>query len=165
MKSIISFIASMVIFGTIGAIVRFIELPSSEIALFRGILGVVFLLPFLFMNKANRLRKKFSANTIILFLTGIALAGNWILLLKAFRYTTIALAAVSYYTAPVIAMVLSIFILKEKISPLKLIVICLTLIGMFMVMNVGESDISSKKNLIGILYGFSAAFCMHPLCC
>ena len=159
MKSIMSFIASMVIFGTIGAIVRFIELPSSEIALFRGILGVVFILPFLFMNKANRLRKKFSANTIILFLTGIALAGNWILLLKAFRYTTIALAAVSYYTAPVIAMVLSIFILKEKISPLKLIVICLTLIGMFMVMNVGESDISSKKNLIGILYGFSAAFC------
>lgn len=159
MKSVISFITSMVIFGTIGAFVRFIPLPSSEIAFFRGITGAAFLLPFLLFNKTYRLTKYFSANIPVLILAGIALAGNWILLLNAFRHTTIALAAVTYYTAPVIAMVLSIFILKERFSPLKLAAICLTLTGMFMVMNVTGTDFSYEKNITGILYGLSAAFC------
>lgn len=159
MKSIISFTVSMVIFATIGGIVRFIELPSSEIAFFRGLIGVVFLLPFLLINKTRSLAKNISENIMVLFFTGAALAGNWILLLNAFRHTTIALAAVSYYTAPVIAMVLSIFILKERVSLLKMAAICLTLTGMFLVMNIGGGDISSEKNITGILYGLSAAFC------
>jgi EamA domain-containing membrane protein RarD len=37
-------IAAMLIFGSIGLFVRGINLPSSEIALFRGIIGSTFLL-------------------------------------------------------------------------------------------------------------------------
>ena len=159
MQSSMSFIASMVIFGTIGAVVRYINLPSGEIALFRGFLGILFLLPFLLINKTDRFGKYLNANIKVLFVSGFALAGNWILLLNAFKHTTIALAVVSYYTAPVMAMVMSIFVLKEKISPFKLLTVLLTLAGMFMVLNVGDNDISSQKNLIGILYGLSAAFC------
>ena len=40
------FAASMLIFGTIGLLRRFIDLPSGVIACFRGLLGCVLLLLF-----------------------------------------------------------------------------------------------------------------------
>lgn len=42
MKSKIQFLLSMIIFGTIGIFVRYIDLSSSEIALLRGLIGSLF---------------------------------------------------------------------------------------------------------------------------
>jgi hypothetical protein len=43
-KATVNFLSSMVIFGTIGLFVDAIPLNSGVIALFRGIMGLVFLL-------------------------------------------------------------------------------------------------------------------------
>lgn len=159
MKSIISFIVAMVIFGTIGAVVRFIDLPSSEIALFRGVLGVICLLPFLLINNRKGLGGDLKANWFVLFCTGAALAGNW----KAYRNTTIALATVSYYTAPVMLMMVSPFILKERLSLFKVICILVTLLGMFLLIGINSETIGSQNNIVGIFYGVLAAICYATL--
>ena len=44
MKSKIQFLLSMIIFGTIGVFVRYIDLASSEIALLRSLIGSLFLI-------------------------------------------------------------------------------------------------------------------------
>jgi drug/metabolite transporter (DMT)-like permease len=163
MKSILSFVASMVIFGTIGGIVRFINLPSSEIALIRGLLGVLCLLPVLLFTTRKEVLRDLWSNAPVLLLSGIALAGNWILLFEAYRNTTIALAALSYYSAPVIVMILSPFVLKEKISPLKAVCIGITLVGMVLVGRVDQNLNDPHNSFVGVMFGFSAAVCYAPL--
>jgi len=163
MKSVIIFTISMVIFGTLGAVIRFINLPSSEISLIRGLLGVMFLTPFLLVNRRKGMLDDLRANYITLLLTGTALAVNWILYTNAFRYTTIALATISYYIAPVIAVMLSIVFMKERISILKVVCIGFTLTGMVLMINTGKSDNTSYDHFTGILFGFSAAFCYASL--
>jgi drug/metabolite transporter (DMT)-like permease len=163
MKSIISFVISMVIFGTIGAVVRFIELPSCEIALYRGFLGVLFLFPALLLTNRKCLVRDLTANSFVLVLSGAALSGNWILLFEAFRNTTIAIAALCYYTAPVIVMILSPFILKEKFSMLKACCIGATLVGMILVVRVNQNYNESYNHVLGIVFGISAAICYAAL--
>ncbi len=163
MKSILSFVASMVIFGTIGAVIRFIDLPSCEIALFRGVIGVLCLFPALLLTNRKCLLRDFAANLFVLILSGAALAGNWILLFEAYRNATIAIAALCYYTAPVMVMILSPFILKEKFSMLKAGCIGVTLIGMILVVRVDQNYNEPYNHVLGIVYGISAAVCYAAL--
>jgi drug/metabolite transporter (DMT)-like permease len=158
-KSVIAFIVSMCIFGTIGAVIRFIELPSSEIALFRGLVGVICLAPFLLKDNRRGLWTDLKANGWILLLTGAALAGNWIFLFQAYRHTTIALAAISYYTAPVFVMALTPLLMKERLSLLKLVCVAFTLLGMILVIGVGNSTVDLQANYLGLIFGFFAAIC------
>jgi drug/metabolite transporter (DMT)-like permease len=163
MKSGIFFIVAMVIFGTIGAIIRFIDLPSSEIALFRGLIGVICMAPFLLRNNRRGLWADLKANGPVLLLTGAALAANWVFLFQAYRNTTIALAAVSYYTAPVIVMLASPLVMKERLSLLKLACIALTFLGMILVVGIGQRAIDGQNNTVGLLYGLLAAICYATL--
>ena len=50
-KAKLKLITAMVIFGTIGLFVRYLSLPSSVIALFRGVGGTLFLLALNSRNK------------------------------------------------------------------------------------------------------------------
>ncbi|MGE6541051.1 DMT family transporter [Bacillus luti] len=156
MKYKIQFVLSMIIFGTIGLIVRYIDLSSSETALLSSSIGFLFL-ALVFINQ----RKKFSwqkikSNALILFITGIALGGNWIFLYQAYEYTTLTNATLGYYFAPVFVMLLSPIILKEKLLLKKGVCIVVAVIGMVFIVGNGISA-SDKNDLIGILLGLVAA--------
>ncbi|MEC1689702.1 hypothetical protein P9E00_19335 [Bacillus mojavensis] len=51
MKSKIQFILSMIIFGTMGLVVRYIDLSSSETALLSSSIGCLFLIVVFMMMK------------------------------------------------------------------------------------------------------------------
>ena len=157
MKSNIQFLLSMIIFGTIGVFVRYIDLSSSEIALLRGLIGSLFLMTVLFMMKKKISWAVVKVNALVLILSSIALGGNWIFLFQAYKHTTLSNATLSYYFAPVIVLILSPLVLKEKLSAKKIICIALAMLGMlFIVGNVGVST-SGLDDLIGIGYGLMAA--------
>jgi drug/metabolite transporter (DMT)-like permease len=151
------FIASMVIFGTIALFVRNIPTSASEIALFRGILGSIFLLLILLSSKRRISWREVYNNRWLLFLSGIALAFNWIFLFQAYRHTTISNAVLSYYFAPVFVMILSPLILKEKLSVKKLTCILLSVVGMFFLVASQNTAKGEYNHLQGILYGLIAA--------
>ena len=44
------------------------------------------------------------------------MGGNWILLFEAYNYTSISIATLSYYFAPVIVMIVCPIIFKEKLT-------------------------------------------------
>lgn len=157
MKSKIQFLLSMVIFGTIGVFVRYIDLSSSEIALLRGLIGSLFLMAVMFMMKKKFPWALVIVNALVLLLSSIALAGNWIFLFQAYKHTTISNAALSYYFTPVFVLILSPLILKEKLSAKKIICIGIAMLGMLLI--VGNSGVSTSgvDNLLGIGYGLMAA--------
>lgn len=163
MKSKVYFIVSMIIFGTIGVFVRYIPLASSEIALLRGLIGSFFLVIILMAQKKRISFMKVKKNILILLFSGIALGCNWMFLFEAYKYTTIANATLSYYFAPIIVMILSLFILKEKFVLKKAICIGVALFGMLLIMQSGNQGSDNGNHFIGIGYGLAAASCYAAL--
>ncbi|MCY8725672.1 EamA family transporter [Bacillus inaquosorum] len=156
MKSSIQFILSMIIFGTIGLVVRYIDLSSSETAFLSSSIGCLFL-TLVFINKRKSFSwQKIKSCAIFLFLSGIALGGNWIFLYQSYEYTTLTNATLGYYFAPVFVMLLSPIFLKEKLSFKKVICIFVAVSGMMFIVGNGVSA-SGRDDLIGIILGLIAA--------
>ncbi|MCB7153740.1 hypothetical protein EH2_00794 [Bacillus subtilis] len=156
MKSSIQFILSMIIFGTIGLIVRYIDLSSSETAFLSSSIGFLFL-TLVFINKRKSFSwQKIKSCGIFLFLSGIALGGNWIFLYQSYEYTTLTNATLGYYFAPVFVMLLSPIFLKETLSFKKVICIFVAVLGMMFIVGNGVSA-SGREDLIGIILGLIAA--------
>ncbi|MCY8519605.1 DMT family transporter [Bacillus atrophaeus] len=156
MKSKIQFILSMIIFGTMGLVVRYIDLSSSETALLSSSIGCLFLIFVFMMMKKTIPWKLVKANAYILFLSGIALGGNWIFLYQSYDHTTLTNATLGYYFAPVFVMILSPFVLKEQLSVKKVVCIGVAIIGMLLIVGNGISA-SGTDDLLGIFFGLVAA--------
>jgi RarD protein len=156
MKSKIQFILSMIIFGTIGLAVRYIDLSSSERALLSSFIGCLFLLLIFFMIKKKISWNLVKSNALFLILSGIALGGNWIFLYQSYDHTTIANATLGYYFAPVFVMILSPFVLREHLSIKKIVCIGVAIIGMLMIVGEGVSA-SRSDDILGLSFGLIAA--------
>jgi drug/metabolite transporter (DMT)-like permease len=153
----VKIITAMLIFGSIGIFVRNTNLSSSEIAFLRGVIGSLFLIGASFLVKQKISLQALKKNIILLLFSGAALGFNWILLFQAYKYTTVSNATLSYYFAPVIVMILAPFVLKEKLTMGKAASIVTAMIGLFLVVGVGNSASGSYNHPLGILYGLSAA--------
>jgi drug/metabolite transporter (DMT)-like permease len=152
----VKLITSMLIFGTIGIFVKYVPYPSSLIALVRGIIGVLFLIAAMGFMKHPISLKALKKNWLLLLLSGIAIGANWICLFEAYRYTTVSVATLCYYMAPIFVILLSPIVLKERLTWVKAICILLAFIGIGLVSGV-NSDFDLLNDSKGILYGLSAA--------
>lgn len=148
---------AMIIFGSMGLLVRNIDLPSGTIALVRGMIGVVFLAIVSLSLKEQFSKKAIVKNGLLLTILGITLSANWIFLFEAYKHTTIATATLSYYLAPVFVTALSPLVLKEKLTAAKFICIITSLIGMMFVSGALTKPFQGIEDIIGIGYGIAAA--------
>lgn len=152
-----SLILAMVIFGTIGIFRKYIPLPSGIVACGRGILGVAFLLVFIRIKKIPMDREAIKKQLKILLISGGFIGLNWVLLFESYRYTSVAVATLCYYMAPIFVMLVSPFLLKEKLTVKKLLCVIVALVGMVFVSGVLDGGISDISELKGILFGLGAA--------
>ena len=149
-------IVVMLLFGTIGIFVRTISMPSSIIALVRGIIGSIFLLLVVFARRTGIDMSAVKRNWWKLLLSGGCIGVNWILLFEAYRFTTVATATLCYYLQPVIVVLGSALVLKEKLSIRKLLCVLVAILGMIPVSGVLES-IPTAGEVTGILLATGAA--------
>ena len=141
-------ILSMFIYGTIGVFVRYIPLPSSLIAMVRGLLGAPFLLLVMLAQKKRLSGAGIRRNLPLLCVLGVLLGANWILLFESYRFTTVATATLCYYTAPI-------FIVAASVR--KLLCVFTALAGMVFVSGVAEKGIPSLTEIRGVLLALGAA--------
>ena len=156
-KAKLELIASMFIFGTIGIFVRHIPLPSSMIALVRGFVGAFFVLLFVYLKKSKLDKAAIRKNFVMLALSGAFIGINWILLFESYHYTTVATATLCYYMQPIFVILASPILLKEKLTPKKVICVLVALVGMVFVSGVLQTGIPALSEAKGILYGLGAA--------
>ena len=157
-KSLAMFIASMLIFGTIGVFRRNLSLPSAFIACARGILGGSFILAFTLARRwpaAERLPRR---TLLLLAFTGAVMGVNWILLFEAYNYTTVAVATLCYYMQPTIVILLSPVVFREKLTGKKALCALVAVAGMVLVSGVAGSG-GQAGDPRGILFGLGAAVC------
>lgn len=150
-------ILAMLIFGTIGIFVRYIPLPSSVIAVGRGIIGTAFLFLFIKGKGIPISWPDIRQNLLLLCLSGAALCGNWTFLFESYRYTSIATATLCYYMAPIIVILVSPIFLKEKLTARKLLCVLTALAGMVLVSGIGQEG--GSANMTGVFFGLCAACC------
>lgn len=151
----IGLLAAMVVFSTIGIFRRLIPLPSELIALVRGFTGGLFLIPFALRTEKEGRQSLTRRNLLLLFVSGALLGINWILIFEAYNRTSLAVATLCYYMAPVIVILLSPLFFKEKLTAKKGLCCLGAVIGMVLVSGVVTGGISGDMS--GALFALSAA--------
>ena len=155
--SLVLFIISMIIFGTIGIFRRFIPLPSGLLAFARGIIGALFLILFAKIRRRKIRHGIGLKNAVWLVISGFAIGFNWMLLFEAYNYTTVAVATLCYYMQPVIVILLSSILLREHLTIKKIICAVVAVLGMVLVSGVTGAGEHGSGSFKGILYGLCAA--------
>lgn len=150
-------ISSMCIFGTIGILRKYIPLPSSIVALIRGCIGTLFLLAVVVCSRKKMDWKSIRRNVFLLLLSGAAIGFNWIFLFEAYNFTSVATATLCYYLAPIIVILASPLVLKEKLTVKKGICAAVALVGMVLVSGVTENGAAGIGEMKGIFFGLAAA--------
>jgi drug/metabolite transporter (DMT)-like permease len=157
MKAKIKIIIAMLTWGSMGVLVRQINLPSGLIAFIRAMIGLVFLITVSVALKKPFPKKELAKNKWRLLASGIVLGANWIFIFEAYKHTTIAIATLVYYIAPILIVLISTVILKEKLTFIKVVLMMASLVGLAYVSGALGSAQIAKGNGLGILFGFAAA--------
>ena len=126
------FILSLLLFGTNGLYVTNISLTSSHIVLFRTLIGGTILTALVFLRGGfdrNNIRSEIG----ILFLGGAALGLNWIALFGAYRLLNVSLATLIYYAGPMLVILLSPLLFRERLTGIKIAAIIIVAIGLLFI--------------------------------
>lgn len=140
----------MSVFGTIGVVVSSVPVSSGVCAFSRALFGFLFILAVTAVRKDSFDFASVKRNIVSLVATGLLLGANWILLFAAYDYVEVPTATVCYYMAPFFLILLSPFVLGEKLSLRKLACVAVAFVGMILVS--GMSDVSGidSAKIVGI---------------
>ena len=92
----------------------------------------------------------------LLLLSGIAMGFNWILLFQSYKFTTVSVATLSYYFAPVIVTILCPIIFRERLTRKQIICFIMSTLGLVLITGIGDLS-GANSHLTGILFGLGAA--------
>ena len=152
---VLMFISSMLIFGTIGVLRRYIPVSSAFLAFARGMLGGLCILLFLKLKRKGDTEKIPARALRGLIVSGALIGINWILLFEAYNHTTVAVATLCYYMEPTIVTLLSPLLFREKLTGRKAACAAVAVAGMVLVSGVPEG--ARGGSLRGVLFGLGAA--------
>lgn len=150
------FMLSMAVFGTIGIFVKNISVSSGELALYRALMAALLVGGFMLATRQKLSLQKIKKELVLLLLSGAAMGFNWILLFEAYKYTTVSVATLSYYFAPVIVTVASPLIFRERMGARQWICFAMSTLGIVLITGIGDLSLASN-HFLGIACGLGAA--------
>lgn len=155
-KARLMVITSMAVFGTLGLFVRNIAVSSGELALYRAVLAALLISAYILVTGQKIPFKSIKKEIPLLLLSGVVMGFNWILLFEAYKYTTVSVATLSYYFAPVIVTVVCPVLFKEKMGRKQWLCFAMSTLGIVMITGIGDLS-GGNRHLTGILFGLGAA--------
>jgi len=154
-KARLMLIISMLIFGTLALFVKKINVSSGELALYRAILAAVVIFIYLLITKQKINLKNIKKELIVILISGMAMGFNWIFLFEAYKYTTVSIATLSYYFAPIIVTLVCPIVFKEKLTIKQIICFIASTLGIVLITDLGH--LGNNNHILGILLGLTAA--------
>ena len=149
-------ITAMTVFGTLGLFVRNVPVTSGELALYRAVLAALMLGGYFLITGQKIGLTGLGRELLLLLLSGGAMGFNWILLFEAYKYTTVSVATLSYYFAPVIVTALCPVLFREKMGAKQWICFAMSTIGIVLITGIGDLS-GGSSHLTGIAFGLGAA--------
>ncbi len=95
-------------------------------------------------------------NRIWLLISGVCLGLNWVFLFAAYLHTTVAIASLCNYMAPMIVIVVAPAVLHERLNKRKIPCVIAAFVGIILVSGFWNGEIGDAA---GILMGLMAAIC------
>lgn len=152
-KAYLKYITSLLLFGSNGIIASYITLSSYEIVFTRSFIGSLFLAGIFILSKQKVEFFKNKSHTLYLTLSGVAMGASWMFLYEAYARIGVSIATLAYYSGPVIVMILSPLLFKEKMTKAKLLGFLAVLVGMFCV----TGQLSQESTSLGLICGILSA--------
>ena len=149
-------VVSMIVFGTIGLFVRQIPVTSGELALYRAIMAAMLLGCYFLVTGQKINLKDIRKELPLLLISGMAMGINWIFLFESYKYTTVSVATLSYYFAPVLVTLVCPILFREKMGIKQWICFIMSTIGIVLITGIGDLSRGSS-HVIGICFGLGAA--------
>lgn len=152
--SFFKYILALLLFGSNGLVASHISLTSYEIVFLRTLIGSLLLIA-LFKSADNKI--DFTKNKRHLFylaISGIAMGVSWMFLYEAYQQIGVSIASLAYYCGPVIVMVLSPLLFKEKFSLPKVVGFITVLCGILLI---NIPAIHAGKTAWGLFCGVMSA--------
>ena len=151
----IKYFSSLLLFGFNGVVASFISMSSYEIVLLRCLIGVCFLAAVFALSRQNLTCLSNKRELAFIAASGTAMGLSWMLLFKAYELIGVSIAPLAHYCGPVIVMLLSPLIFKEKLTAIKISGFCAVLLGMFLV---NGSSIAKESVSHGLSLAVLSAF-------
>ena len=155
-KARIQFVMAVLLYGTIGPLTRFIQLPSEVIVLVRGSCGALVVLLYQLAQGRKPDIAAIRDNLGWLLASGVSLGLNWVFLFAAYAHTSVAIASLCNYMAPIIVIAISPIVFGERIGPRRLACIVAALIGIMLVSDL-PTAVSGGVDLTGTVLGLAGA--------
>ena len=151
---IIEIIVATLIWGSLGVMVRNIDMEPFSIVAYRSLIALPIML-VLFRKKKDNLKKNYK----LLLVASIAITMAWSAHFYAFKLTTIANTVVLLYTGPIYVAILSPLVLKEVREKKANICLILSILGIFLMYNQGLGDeLNDRGLMLGAISGILFAF-------
>lgn len=152
----IKYIIAVILYGTIGLFLRQVSVPSEIVVVFRGIIGSVFIFVFLKVQKKKLDKTAIMKNRTWLVISGVSLGLNWVFLFAAYLHTTVAIASLCNYMAPIIVIMIAPAVLHEPLNKSKMPCVIAAFIGIILVSGFWKGGTGDAA---GVLMGLLAAMC------
>ncbi len=132
-KAFLKYLCALLLFGSNGIVASHIALSSYEIVFLRTMIGSLLLIGLFLVGKGKFHLKENKKDTAFIIFSGIAMGTSWMFLYEAYQQIGVSMASLLYYCGPVIVMVLSPLIFKEKLTAPKIIGFFIVLVGIVLV--------------------------------
>lgn len=152
MKFYLMFVAAMLIFGSNGVFASMLEMSGAQLVLLRTLIGGAVLLIIILISRSRTPKEVLLREKWRLLFTGVCLGANWALLFEAYNLMNVSLATLTYYTAPVLVLVLAPLVLKERQNGLAYLGMAVVIVGMLLVVGTdfGEGGVSATGLIVGL---------------
>lgn len=146
-RSYIKHIISLLLFGSNGVIASHIGLNSSQIVLFRTLLGSLLLGILFCAGKQKLTLHKHKRDALYITISGIAMGTSWMFLYEGFAQIGVSISSLIYYCGPVIIIALSPLLFHEKLTLHKVCGFTAVLFGLFLM---NGHTMNSSGNIWGL---------------
>lgn len=147
-KSYAKLIFAMLLWGSLAIFVKPVSFSSEQIVLWRVLLGLLFLTGVFVISKKKIDKAALKKNVIRLLITGAVMGFNWVFLFEAYKYVDVSIATLCYYSSPVIVILCSAFLFKEKLTLVKIVSVLAAVIGMFITTGIATGGSDPVKGVI-----------------
>mgnify|MGYP003341940703 CR=1 FL=1 len=127
-NAILRYLIAVIIYGTIGFFLHYVNARSEFVVLCRGAIGSLFIGLIMIVTKRTPDIKAIMKNIIPITVSGIALGLNWVFLFEGYRYG-VAIASLCNYIAPIVVVIISSLFLKERLTKAQTACVVCAFIG------------------------------------
>ncbi len=153
-KAFLKYIFALLLFGSNGIVASFIDLSSQNIVLLRTLIGSILLIMIFFISGDRLTFYKHKKQFAFLTISGIAMGTSWMFLYEAYARIGVSISSLLYYCGPVIVMVLSPLLFRERLTANKVLGFLAVVVG---VVFINGNAFNSNGDVFGIVCGLLSA--------